>query len=123
MITKAKEGHIPSSFSIVDIINFLYEKILNYDSKNPNWSNRDYFVLSKGHGAAALFSVFEKFNFLTKKEIDDYSSSIGILGGHPDSTIVPGAEASTGSLGHGFPFAVGIAMGLIIKKKSIKFFA
>lgn len=122
MITKAKEGHIPSSFSIVDIINFLYEKILNYDSKNPNWSNRDYFVLSKGHGAAALFAVFEKYNFLTKKDIDNYSSSIGILGGHADSTIVPGAEASTGSLGHGFPFAVGIAMGLIIKKNVNKVF-
>ena len=116
MITKAKEGHIPSSFSIVDIINYLYDKILKYDPQNPNWSKRDYFILSKGHGAAALFAVFEKFKFINKEDIDNYSNSKGILGGHPDSTIVPGVEASTGSLGHGFPFAVGIAMGLLIKK-------
>ena len=102
MITKSKEGHIPSSFSIVDIINYLYEKVLNYDPQNPNWSKRDYFILSKGHGAAALFAVFEKFKFLNHDDIENYSSAKGILGGHPDSTIVPGAEASTGSLGHGF---------------------
>tara|TARA_B110000027_G_C16079667_1_gene283021 strand:+ start:468 stop:1256 length:789 start_codon:yes stop_codon:yes gene_type:complete len=122
MISKAKEGHIPSSFSIVDTINFLYEKVLRYDPKNPNWKDRDYFILSKGHGAAALFAVFEKFNFLKKDDISNYSNSIGILGGHPDSTNVPGAEASTGSLGHGFPFAVGIAMGLLIKKQLNKVF-
>jgi transketolase len=122
MISKAKEGHIPSSFSIVDTINFLYEKILRYDPKNPNWKDRDYFILSKGHGAAALFAVFEKFNFIRKDDIGNYSNSIGILGGHPDSTNVPGVEASTGSLGHGFPFAVGIAMGLIIKKQTNKVF-
>lgn len=122
MISKAKEGHIPSSFSIVDTINFLYEKILRYNPKNPNWEDRDYFILSKGHGAAALFAVFEKFNFIKDNDINNYSNSIGILGGHPDSTNVPGAEASTGSLGHGFPFAVGIAMGLIIKNKLNKVF-
>ena len=122
MITKAKEGHIPSSFSIVDIINYLYEKVLHYNPQNPNWSERDYFVLSKGHGAAAMFAVFEKFKIIKKDDINNYSNSIGILGGHPDSTIVPGAEASTGSLGHGFPFAVGIAMGLLIKKEINKVF-
>ena len=122
MITKAKEGHIPSSFSIVDIINYLYEKVLNYDPQNPNWSERDYFILSKGHGAAAMFAVFEKFKFISHEDIENYSNSKGILGGHPDSFIVPGVEASTGSLGHGFPFAVGIAMGLLIKKEINKVF-
>lgn len=122
MITKAKEGHIPSSFSIIDTLNFIYEKILKYDPKNPNWKDRDYFILSKGHGAAALFAVFEKFNILKKNDIDNYSNSTGILGGHPDSVNVPGAEASTGSLGHGFPFSVGIAMGLKIKKQLNKVF-
>ena len=76
MISKAKEGHIPSSFSIIDTINFLYEKILRYDPKIPNWKDRDYFILSKGHGAAALFAVLEKFNFLKKDDISNYSNSI-----------------------------------------------
>ena len=61
MITKSKEGHIPSS-SIVDIINYLYEKVLNYDPQNPNWSKRDYFILSKGHGAT-LLQYLKNLNF------------------------------------------------------------
>ena len=66
IIIKAREGHIPSSFSIVDIINFLYKNILSFKKKNPNWEKRDYFVLSKGHGCAALYVVLEKFGLLKK---------------------------------------------------------
>jgi len=120
IIYQSKEGHIPSSFSIVDIIEFLYAKVLRYDPANPAWEDRDYFVLSKGHGAAAFYVVLEKYKFITKKELEAYSSKQGILGGHPDMTKVPGAEASTGSLGHGFPIAAGIALGLKIKKKKNK---
>lgn len=117
MITKAGEGHIPSSFSIVDIINVIYGKILQYDKDNPEWDGRDYFILSKGHGAAALFAVLEKYGFISQQDLDNYGKFNAILGGHPDRTKVPGAEASTGSLGHGFPFSMGIAHGLKIQKK------
>lgn len=117
MIFRAKEGHIPSSFSIVDIISFLYEKILRYRSNQPKWEERDYFVLSKGHGCAALYVVLHKFGFLKDEDIEKYSQKGGILGGHPDVTSVPGVEASTGSLGHGFPTATGLALGLKIQKK------
>ena len=120
MISKAGEGHIPSSFSILDIINFLYTNILKYKKNNPKWQKRDYFILSKGHGCAALYVVLNKIGILKSKHINEYSSKKGILGGHPDSTNVPGAEASTGSLGHGFPTAVGLALGLKIQKKKIK---
>jgi len=118
IIIKAKEGHIPSSYSIVDIVNFLYTNILSFKNKNPDWEKRDYFILSKGHGCAALYVVLEKFGLLKKKDLDNYSTSKGILGGHPDCTKVPFVEASTGSLGHGFPTATGIALGLKIKKKN-----
>ena len=121
IIITAREGHIPSSYSIVDIINFLYKNILSFRDKKPNWEKRDYFILSKGHGCAALYAVLEKFGLLTKKNLDEYGTAKGILGGHPDSTKVPFVEASTGSLGHGFPTATGIALGLKIKKKIIKF--
>jgi transketolase len=122
MISKAREGHIPSSLSILDIIHFIYMNVLKFRKNNPNWVKRDYFILSKGHGCAALYVVLNKLGILKTKDILNYSSAKGILGGHPDSTIVPGAEASTGSLGHGFPTAIGLALGLKIQKKKNKIF-
>ncbi len=115
MITRAGEGHIPSAFSIVDIIASLYGGFLKCDPSTPRSDERDYFVLSKGHGCAALYVVLEKHGFLSKQDIEQYGTFGGILGGHPDRTKVPGAEASTGSLGHGFPTAAGIALGLKIQ--------
>lgn len=115
MITNAGEGHIPSAFSIVDIIDTIYGKFLRFDSKNPAWGKRDFFVLSKGHGCAALFVVLEKNGFIAETDLDSYGEYDGVLGGHPDRSKVPGVEASTGSLGHGLPFAMGIALGLKIQ--------
>lgn len=123
MIKRSGEGHIPSSFSIVDVINHLYTHVLKYEASNPKWPERDYFILSKGHGAAALYAVLHKVGFLKDEDLYNYSSPKGILGGHPDMTIVPGAEASTGSLGHGFPTAVGVALGHKILKLSNKVYA
>jgi transketolase len=122
MICKSGEGHIPSSFSIVDIIEFLFSSVLSFDSNDPKSPGRDFFILSKGHGAAALYAVLEKHGFLTKSEIQLYGNLHGKLGGHPDSTKVPGVEASTGSLGHGFPMATGVALGLKIQKRSNEVF-
>lgn len=117
VIKNAGEGHIPSSFSIIDILDFLYGKFLKYDCKNPNWEERDYFILSKGHGCCALYVVLQKYGFITEDDLQKKSSEEGILGGHPDCTKVPGIEASTGSLGHGLVTAMGIALGLKIRKK------
>ena len=115
LVIKGKGGHIPSAFSIVDIIDTAYGGLLRYDPKNPDWDGRDYFILSKGHGCAALYVVLKKYGFVTQSDMDKYLSFEGILGGHPDKTKVPGVEASTGSLGHGLPFSTGIALGLKIK--------
>jgi transketolase len=123
MVKASGEGHIPSSFSIVDLIDHLYGHVLRYDAKNPKWADRDYFILSKGHGCGGLYAVLHKYGFISDQDITDYSTSRGILGGHPDMTIVPGAEASTGSLGHGFPTAVGTALGLRIQGKDNRTFA
>jgi len=70
MVYKGGDGHIPSAFSILDIINHLYESVLNYDPKKTKWKNRDYFILSKGHGCLALYVVLEKFGFLKKKDLE-----------------------------------------------------
>ena len=123
MVVSAGEGHIPSSFSIVDILEFLYRQVLNISPSTVNSPDRDFFVLSKGHGAAALFAVLHKFDFLDDGQIAGYGKSGGILGGHPDSTRVPGVEASTGSLGHGFPFSVGVALGQKIRQQKGRVYA
>lgn len=123
MVCQGKEGHIPSSFSIVDIINHLYANVLCHDPKMPCWDGRDYFILSKGHGCAGLYVVLHKYGYLSDHDLVAYSQPGGILGGHPDMTCVPGAEASTGSLGHGFPTAVGLALGLRIRGRANRVFA
>jgi transketolase len=118
MVVEGRDGHIPSAFSIVEIINVLYRDCLKYDPENPDWAERDYFILSKGHGCLALYVVLEREGLLTDTDTAMFCKPGGILGEHPDCTKVPGVEASTGSLGHGLPFAVGIALGLKIAGKS-----
>jgi len=120
MVYNGKEGHIPSSYSIIDIIAYLYDNILKFDVKNPQWEHRDFFILSKGHGCQALYAVLKKHGFLSQQDIEKKTSLDGILGGHPDRTRVPCIEASTGSLGHGIGIAVGVALGLKIKNKPNK---
>jgi len=115
MVYTGKDGHMPSAFSIVEILEVLYRDYLKYDARNPGWPERDYFILSKGHGCLALYVILEKYGFITEQDIALFCKPGGILGEHPDCTKVPGVEASTGSLGHGLSFAVGIALGLRIK--------
>jgi transketolase len=118
----ANEGHLPSSYSIVDIIEFLYGHVLKIDKNNPNDPQRDVFILSTGHGALALYVVLNKFGFISSMELSNYGSSNSILGGHPDRVSTPFVEASTGSLGHGLPFATGIALGSKVKNANNRIF-
>ena len=122
MVVAGKDGHIPSAFSIIDIITLLYRDFLKYDAKNSEWQGRDYFILSKGHGCLALYVNLHRHGFITDHDIEMFCKKGGILGEHPDRTKVPGAEASTGSLGHGLSFATGIALGLKIQALNNKIF-
>lgn len=117
MIVAARGTHIASAFSIVELVLFLYSNVLNIDPKNPKDENRDKFVLSKGHGCAALYVVLANFGFFPNSALNTYTSTGSILGGHPDSSKIPGVEVSTGSLGHGFSMAVGFALANKINKK------
>lgn len=119
MIFDAEEGHLPSSFSIIDIINNIYFYHLR-NKKEKEITERDIFILSKGHGAAALYVVLNKFKFISQKNLNNYAKKDSILGGHPDSTKIKGVDFSTGSLGHGFPAAVGLAAALKILKSKYK---
>ena len=86
--------------------------MLRVDPANPDWEERDRFLLSKGHGPLAYYAVLARNGFFPPEELSRFMRWDGILGGHPDRLQVPGVEASTGSLGHGLPMAVGVAYAL-----------
>ncbi|MDC0453479.1 transketolase [Alphaproteobacteria bacterium] len=122
MTWHSKEGHIPSAFSILDIVHYLYNNFMNFDPKNLLMEDRDYFILSKGHGCSALYSVLNQFNVLSEDDLLEKNNEKAKLATHPDSTKIPGIEASTGSLGNGIGFALGISLGLKIKKRKNRVF-
>jgi transketolase len=102
-------GHLASALSLVEILRVFYDDILRYDARNPKWSERDRFVLSKGHGCLALYVLLAEKGFFPENELTRFCRSDGLLGGHPEHKI-PGVEASTGSLGHGMSIAIGFAL-------------
>ncbi|MBL4747384.1 MAG: transketolase [Magnetovibrio sp.] len=122
MVVAGNDGHIPSAFSIIDIITYIYAHVLKFDASKPDDPDRDYFVLSKGHGCLALYVNLHRHGIITDKDIEMFCKKGGILGEHPDKTKVPGAEASTGSLGHGLSFSLGIALGHKIKGMNNKLY-
>lgn len=114
-------GHIGSAFSLVEILRVLYDDVLNYDAKNPNWAGRDRFILSKGHGCLALYAVLAEKGFFPESELWDTGKPTAMLGGHPE-TKIPGVEVSTGSLGHGLPFGIGFALNARYEKSDHRVF-
>lgn len=102
-------GHIPSGLSIAEILIVLYFRFLRVDPQCPHAQDRDRFILSKGHAGVALFSVLAMKGFFDRKLLGSSCHLGNPLGGHPDMVKVPGVDASTGSLGHGFPYGAGIA--------------
>ena len=105
-----KRGHVGAAFSLVEILRVLYDDILKFDPQNPRWADRDRCVLSKGHGCLALYVLLAEKGFFPEAELWKFCAKDGILGGHPEQGKVPGVEASTGSLGHGFSIGVGFAL-------------
>lgn len=116
LVYQGKDGHIPSALSIIDILHVLYRHVLRHDPQAPKSPTRDYFILSKGHGCVGLYVVLRKFGYVSDDDLKKFCRAGGILGEHPDANHIPGVEASTGSLGHGMPFATGIALALRIRK-------
>lgn len=110
MIYKAKCGHIGGDFSVMDILVTLYFDQMYIDSNNPDDLNRDYFVMSKGHSVESYYAVLaEKGFFETSKLIDEFSQFGSKFIGHPNNEL-PGVEMNSGSLGHGLPVCVGMAL-------------
>lgn len=109
---KAKEGHIGSSLSVLNLLYVLHEKILV--------NGENHFILSKGHASLGYYTILEHFKLL-EDDLNDYCKFNSKLGGHPTNKIRP-IEASTGSLGHGLPIGIGMALGEKIKKTNKKVF-
>lgn len=106
----AGSGHIGGSLSAIDIFTILYYKYLNIDPKKPDWPDRDRFIVSKGHAGVGYAPVLADKGYFSKELLKEYNHTGSILGMHLDSTKVPGVDASTGSLGHGLPIALGTAL-------------
>jgi transketolase len=110
MIGKAGSGHPGGSLSAVEILTALYFKLMRHKPLDPQWPDRDRFILSKGHAAPALYSVLAECGYFPLEELMTLRQMDSRLQGHPDRTITPGVEASSGSLGQGLSFGLGVAL-------------
>ncbi len=110
MAHHAKSGHLGSAFSIVDLLTVLYFDYLTIDPRAPKDPTRDRFILSKGHGCSSLYVTLSKRGFFPEIELETFTKNESRLPGHPSAALLPGIEASTGSLGHGLPIGLGLAL-------------
>nr|WP_245241043.1 transketolase [Streptomyces spiramenti] len=106
------DKHTPSSDSLTDALWVLYDQVLRVDPARPDAEDRDRFLLSRGHGPMSYYAVLAAKGFIDPGVLDGFGTFDSPLGHHPDRTLVPGVEISSGSLGHGLPLGVGTALGL-----------
>jgi transketolase len=106
MTHKAKSSHIGSSLSIADILSVLYGAIMNIRPNDPKWSERDRFILSKGHACSAVYATLAEVGYFSREKLESYGADYSDFMTHISSNV-PGVEFSTGSLGHGLPFGAG----------------
>ena len=119
----AKSGHPGGSLSVADIITYLYFEEMNVDPKNPQWADRDRFVLSKGHVAPALYATLAEKGFFPKEDLLTLRHVGSYLQGHPDMKGIPGVDMSSGSLGQGVSCAAGMALAAKMDNKDYRVYA
>lgn len=118
MTTAAKSGHPGGSLSCTEIVTALYFAVMNHDPKNPEWADRDRFILSKGHASPALYAALAEAGYFDPKTLTDFRKLGSPLQGHPDRRKLPGIEASTGSLGQGLSIGIGHALARKMDNKN-----
>lgn len=118
IIASEKRGHFGPAMSTIEILRVLFDDFLTFRSSDPDWVDRDRFILSKGHGCLSLYAILADKNFFSKNDLLTFCSPNSLFGGHPDRDKVPGVEASTGALGHGLPIGVGMAIAARLKKQN-----
>ena len=117
MLYRAKSGHPGGSLSAVDAIVTLYFHHMTHNAKKPDDPDRDRFILSKGHAAPTLYAVLAECGYFNVEELKRLREINCMLQGHPVCQHIPGIEASTGSLGHGLSFAIGVSLAGKLDKK------
>jgi transketolase len=117
MIANAGSGHPGGSLSAADIITALYFKLMCHDPANPNWPDRDRFVLSKGHAAPILYATLAECGYFPVEELSTLRKLGSRLQGHTDRNLTPGIEMSAGSLGQGLSYSIGIALAGRLDKR------
>jgi len=113
-------GHLGGAMSIVELLSVLYNKVLRYDPKNPDWKDRDYVVLSKGHSGPSLYAALSLHGFFEKDWLYTLNEGGTNLPSHPDRKRTPGIDATTGSLGQGTSVAAGVGMAFRREKSDQK---
>ena len=119
----AKSGHPGGSLSVADIMTYLYFEEMNVDPMNPQWADRDRFVLSKGHVAPALYAALAEKGFFPKEDLITLRHVGSYLQGHPDMKGIPGVDMSSGSLGQGVSCAAGMAVAAKLDNKDYRVYA
>lgn len=117
------EKHTVAATSTLDVIWTLYDRVLDVSPDRVDDPLRDRFLLSKGHGPMAYYAVLAAKGFLTGDDLTSFAAYDSALGHHPDATLIPGVEIGSGSLGHGLPIAVGLALGLLAQENPARVFA
>ncbi len=117
MICTAKAGHPGGSLSAADVVTALYFRVMRIDPKNPNWADRDRFILSKGHACPVWYAALAERGYFDKSHLSTLRRMGSILQGHPDMRKTPGIDMTAGSLGHGLSVGLGMALsGRLLKK-------
>jgi transketolase len=123
MTATAGSGHPGGSLSAADIITALYFAIMRHDPENPQWSERDRFILSKGHAAPILYAALAEAGYFPVAELETLRRLDSRLQGHTDRNFTPGVEMSAGSLGIGLSFAIGVALAARLDSKKYRTYA
>ncbi len=121
LIEIAKCGHYTSVFSAAEIISVLYYHVMKL-SDDPDWPDRDRFLMSKGHMAVGLYPILADLGYFPKDWLDSYAHLGSALGDHPDMRKIPGIDFSSGSLGHNLSNGVGMALGLRLRNSPARVF-
>jgi transketolase len=122
MVHNGKTAHLGSALSAVDVLVAAYWRVLRVDPKNPHDPGRDWFIFSKGHAATALYATLYARGFFGEEVLDKFAMHGSPLAEQPAPNCAPGVELATGSLGHGLPVGLGVALSARIQKRPSRVF-
>ncbi len=122
MICTAAAGHPGGSLSAADVVTALYFRVMRIDPQNPDWPDRDRFILSKGHACPVWYAALAERGYFGKSHLKTLRQMGSILQGHPDMLKTPGIDMTAGSLGHGLPAGLGMALSGKLQQKDYHVF-